>query len=174
MGKYICIILLSLSMIEVSGQKQDYIWMGGYQINLQGGANGYMFDFNKKPFTPEYANPPLGFLGNNASICDKDGNLLFYTNGRAVINRNHEIMPNGDSINAGEWAEIFWSDPRWGYPGAEYIMILPDPGKESGYYLFHKPNIYHPVVYDSLQLHYSYIDMNLSNGYGDVILKNKK
>jgi hypothetical protein len=174
MYKSILIIFFSLLSYLMFGQKQDYIWMGGYQINLNGGANGYMFDFNKSPFTPEYANPPLGFLGNNASICDKDGNLLFYTNGRAVINRHHQIMPNGDSINAGVWADKFWKDPFDGYPGAQDVIILPDPGNEDGYYLFHKPNIYYPVVKDSFQLHYTYINMSLDNGKGDVVVKNKK
>ena len=124
MYKSILVVSLLMLIIQMtSAQKEDYIWMGGYQINLDGGANGYMFDFDKKTFTPEYANPPLGFDGNNASICDKEGNLLFYTNGRAVINRHHEIMPNGDSINAGEWADKFWKDPFDGYPGAQDVMI---------------------------------------------------
>lgn len=166
MIKSILFIILNIVCFLSNAQKQDYIWLGGYQINLNGGANGYMFDFNKKPFNPEYANPPLGFLGNNASICDKNGNLLFYSNGRAVINRHHQIMSNGDSINAGEWADKFWKDPFDGYPGAQDVMILPDPGNEDGYYLFHKTLISIPNDID-FELHCTYInsskDINLEN-----------
>ena len=32
----------------------------------------------------------------------KNGNLLFYTNGCAVMDRNLNLMPNGDSINSGQ------------------------------------------------------------------------
>jgi hypothetical protein len=154
--------------------KQDYVWIGGYQINENGGANGYLVDFKKSPIKFEYANPPLGFDGNNASICDNDGNLLFYTNGRAVINSDHQIMPHGDSINAGAWADGFWKDPFYGYPGDQDVLILSDPANHYGYYLFHKPNIYYPMIADSFQLHYSYIDLTLDNGLGDLNIKNKK
>src|SRR6266850_1570202 len=34
-----------------------------------------------------------------STISDPLGNLLFYTNGVSVWNRNNEIMPNGDSLN---------------------------------------------------------------------------
>lgn len=174
MFKAVFISISSFIFSAVFSQKQDYVWIGGYQINLNGGANGYKFDFNKSAFMPEYVNPPLGFDGNNASICNKEGNLLFYTNGRAVINRHHEIMPNGDSINAGVWADKFWKNPFDGYPGAQDVMILNDPASENGYYLFHKPNIYYPNIKDSFQLHFSYIDMSLNNGTGDVTSKNNR
>ena len=165
-------LLSSICLLLNAQNKQDYVWVGGYQINVNGGANGYKLDFNK-PFEVLYLNPPLGFLGNNTSICDKNGNLLFYTNGRAIVNSLHQIMPNGDSINAGKWADVFWKNPFDGYPGAQDVMILPDPKDEGGYYLFHKPNIYYPMIDDSIAMMYSKIDLNLESGIGDVITKNE-
>ena len=35
-----------------------------------------------------------------SSISDRDGNLMFYTNGQTVWNKNHEIMDNGEGLNA--------------------------------------------------------------------------
>lgn len=167
--------LIFLCSISISfAQKQDYVWMSGQDYHPVSGVSGFMFDFNKKPINPEFVNHPLGFLGNSASICDKDGKLLFYTNGRGVMNKYYQIMPNGDSINAGEWADKLWPDPSRGYPGFQDVMILPDPGYEKGYYLFHKPIIYYANVEDSFQLHYSYIDLSLDNGNGDVTIKNKR
>lgn len=158
----------------VFSQKEDFVWVSGSYIDSNSIINSYIFDFNNKPFAPEHVNTPLGFLGNNASICDRKGNLLFYTNGRAVINSHHQIMPNGDSINAGEWADKFWGTPIDGYPGSQDVMILTDPANENGFYLFHKTVIYYPLIKDSLQLHYTYVDMNLDNKLGNVVVKNKR
>ncbi|TXI67741.1 MAG: hypothetical protein E6Q46_02540 [Flavobacterium sp.] len=33
-----------------------------------------------------------------ATLSDANGNLLFYTNGITVWNRNHQIMPNGTGL----------------------------------------------------------------------------
>lgn len=35
-----------------------------------------------------------------ASISDRNGELLFYTNGQTVWNKNHEIMENGEGLAA--------------------------------------------------------------------------
>lgn len=40
--------------------------------------------------------PPLSGIGTTA--CDKNGNLLFYTNGLTVWDRNHQVMPNGSDL----------------------------------------------------------------------------
>jgi hypothetical protein len=34
-----------------------------------------------------------------ATICDSEGELLFYTDGTKVYNKNHSIMPNGTKNN---------------------------------------------------------------------------
>jgi len=173
--KPLSFILFIFFSVSLSAQKQDYIWLDGYQTNQNGsGANGYIFDFNQNKMTIKYANLALGILGNNASICDNKGQLLFYTNGRGVINRHHQIMPNGDSINTDPWADKLWPNPFRGYPGDQDAMILQDPGTEDGYYLFHKKNIYFPMFPDSQALNYTYIDMSLDNGLGDVVTKNVK
>jgi len=149
-------------------QKEDYIWIGRAS-NLN--ENGYSFDFKKDSFEPKIAFPPLGFSGNNASICDKDGNLLFYTNGRGVINRFHQVMPNGDSINAGSFAEKYWGGEFNGYPGSQDVLILPDPGNENGYYLFHKLIKYEMQKF-SFPLNYTYVGFsNIKDG--SVVIKNK-
>jgi hypothetical protein len=87
--------LLSIFLNISSAQsKQDYVWLFGSDQNIQEeGIQGIRFNFNDTPFKPIGADQGLSFDQNNASICDKDGNLLFYTNGCAVANRNYQIMP---------------------------------------------------------------------------------
>jgi len=179
--KYIICTFLFFSIVSFnaySQNKQDYVWMFGNDQNLQReGIQGIRFDFNEKPFEPEGADQGLSFDQNNASICDKDGNLLFYTNGCAVANRDHQIMPNGDSINSGNFFDMLWrGDCRNGYPGGQEITILPDPGYDLGYYIIHKTIEFVPGNDPSIfikYLKYTYVDLSLEAGLGDVIEKNK-
>ncbi len=178
--KHIFSVYLSLAFLSICyGQKEDYNWLGGYNYdNFPPDTliiEGYRLDFNKKPFQIENnVNLSFGILGNNASISDSQGGLLFYTNGCAIMNKKYQILPNGDSINGGKWFDIFWKHCSQGYPGVQDVLLLPDPGNEKGYYLFHKPNIYNAPAPTSRKLYYSYIDGKLDNNNGDVTIKNKK
>ena len=153
--------------------KGDYIWIGGYQINPGAGLKGYEINFNNKSEIQQIEFS-LGFSGNNTSICDDDGKLLFYTNGCAVMNRYHKVMPNGDSINAGQWFDIYWKDCLYGYPGFQECIILNDPSNQNGYYLIHTARVYYPQIKDSAELRVSYIDLSLNGGLGAVTYKNRK
>ena len=139
---FIWFLLGSLSLNSQS--KQDYYWPFGNDKQEAPGVQGIEFDFNNRPFSSEIRDGQLSFDQLNASICDEDGNLLFYTNGCAVANRDHQIMPNGDSLNVGGFLEEFWMDCSTGYPGLQDIIILPDPDYEDGYFIFHKPVTYNP------------------------------
>ncbi|MBK8547190.1 MAG: hypothetical protein IPL63_07325 [Saprospiraceae bacterium] len=166
-------ILLTFPFLANAQVKGDYVWVGGYQTNPEGGQNGYTMDFNRNKGEPAFIKIPQGFARNNASICDENGYLMFYFNGCAVMNRFHHVMPNGDSINAGAWFDLYWQDCKYGYPGFQDVLILPDPGNSKGYYILHSKNLYFPQIKDSMQLNYTYVDMNLDNGNGAVTLKNK-
>ncbi len=86
-----------------------------------------------------------------ATICNSSGNLLFYTNGLVVWNREHSVMPNGDSI--------------FGNSGInQNSIIIQKPGNQSIYCLF---------TIDSTGLIYSEVDLNLENGLGDITIKNQ-
>ncbi len=169
------ITILFLYPILLSGQiKGDYIWIGGFQThdNLIDRI-GFVFDFNNKPMSIDSQKLTYGLDRNVASICDEDGNLLFYTNGRGILNADHQLMPNGDSINWGLFTEFAWPTLGNGYPGPQDVIILPDPGYKNGYYLLHK---YIDLVLDGTnprELWMSYIDMNKDNGNGDVVFKDQ-
>ncbi|MDA9311529.1 T9SS type B sorting domain-containing protein [Polaribacter sp.] len=59
----------------------------------------------------------------SASISDTQGNLLFYTNGQTVWNKNHAIMENGEGL-AGE------------INNTQTSIIIPKPGTAEKYYIF--------------------------------------
>ena len=175
MRTLLLILLVGCFYSSFAQSKQDYYWpFGKDQIIEESGVQASAFDFNNQPFDPERRNGVLNFDRNNASICDADGNLLFYTNGCAVSNRNHELMPNGEGINAGPFFEEIWEgDCRNGYPGRQDIIILPDPGYEDGYYIIHKPQEWDGTDASTELLRFSYVDMNLDGGLGDVTIKNE-
>jgi hypothetical protein len=74
------------------------------------------------------SNPPIvntipGGDPGLAFISDINGNLLFYTDGVTIWNKNHQIMPNGS--NLGDYPE-----------SVQRSIIVPHPGNSNQYYVF--------------------------------------
>jgi len=118
----------------------------------------------------------MSFTDANASICDTAGNLLFYSNGLTVGNRNYDTLQNAVNFNPGGATDNY--EPN-GLGICQPLLILPDPGNSERYYLFHESGEYF-MAYNTnelqpLHLSYSVIDMNLDGGLGGIVdsLKNK-
>ena len=128
-----------------------------------------------------------------SSISDFNGNLLFYTDGRNVWDKNHNIMPNAN----------YKSNPNLGLMGdpssTSSGLIVPKPGDPNQYYIFtvdepHHQNAFafpnqgpadefgNPLTdYDSNGgvpdaddgfnngFAYSLVDLTLNSGNGDVV-----
>jgi hypothetical protein len=89
-----------------------------------------------------------------ATISDNSGNLLFYTNGVTVYNRNHIIMVNGSGLSGN-------------ISSTQSSIIVKQPGNINIYYIFTSDN---DAEIDGIR--YSIVDMNLDGGNGAVTLKN--
>ena len=89
-----------------------------------------------------------------ASISDGNGNLLFYTDGKTVWNRNHTIMTNGTGLLGN-------------FSSTQSAVIVPFPGSSSKYYVF---TIWTTA---STGFRYSVVDMALNSGLGDVVTSSK-
>ena len=99
----------------------------------------------------------------SASISDANGNLLFYTDGSIVWNRNNTIMPNGTGLLGDSTS-------------TQSAIIVPKPND---------PNIYFIFTVDGYTdndnnnpsatagLNYSVIDMTLAGGLGGVVTGQK-
>ena len=83
----IIMYMLMLSFIGLA-QKEVNIWYFGSHAGL---------DFNSGMPVP-LTDGALLSLEGTATISDEDGNLLFYTDGITVWNRNHNIMLNGSGL----------------------------------------------------------------------------
>jgi hypothetical protein len=75
----------------------------------------------------------MDFRHTHANISDSQGNLLFYTNGYYIADASHDTMQNGSGINPGAYASMFTD----GFMIPQGALIIPKPGSNSIYYLFH-------------------------------------
>ena len=171
----LCLIILLYVTLTQAQNKQDYYWPLGFDLDTSSLFTGIEFDFNQRPFEPGIREAGLEFDQNNASICDEQGNLLFYSNGCAIANRHHQIMSNGDSINAGLFFDYYWRGLcSLGYPGQQNLLILSDPADAEGYFMIQVPRTTDSITFDNSldKILYSYIDMRLDGGNGQVTEKN--
>lgn len=169
---YFKLIFLSFFITQnLTSQKSDYVWIMGVDDGSAPGVQAFQFDFNHGTRIIKSRDIPYGFDNTNSSFCNANGELLFYTNGCAIINRNNQVLPNGEFINEDQFKEVLnWDNCRYGYPGIQNSMIIPDPKIDSCYYLIHKTNKLSTISNQVFsELRNSYIDMRLASGYGDVV-----
>ncbi|ESU27092.1 hypothetical protein FLJC2902T_22700 [Flavobacterium limnosediminis JC2902] len=121
----------------------------------QGEANNWYFgqfaglDFSSGTPVP-FTNGQLNTIEGCATLSTAAGQLLFYTDGITVYNRNHQVMVNGSGL--------------LGHPSsAQSATIVPKPGSSTLYYIFTTDNEHDP---DGLR--YSIVDMSLNGGMGAV------
>ena len=122
-------------------------------------------------FSPDYAgvsfntgnpvtllNSAMHFYSDGGSACvsDTNGNILFYTEGETIWNRNHQIMLNGSGLEGDNSA----SQPA---------LIVQKPGSSNLYYLFTIGS-----RYKEYGLAYNVIDISADGGNGAVIEKNRR
>ena len=133
---------------NIFAQKEANIWYFGEYAGI---------DFNTG--TPvALTNSAMSQGEGCASISDSAGNLLFYTNGIKVWDKNHLEMPNGNNLlghNSSTQSAIIVKKPR--------SSIL--------YYIFTTD-----AAHNNLQngFNYSIVDMSEQNGNGDVVSKNNR
>jgi gliding motility-associated-like protein len=129
-------------------------------LEAQQGNQWYFGRFAGLNFTN---NPPavafggqINSLEGSSCISDENGNLLFYTNGVLVYNRQHELMPNGIGLKG--HASSFQNS-----------VIVPAPGNKNIFYLFTADAIENNGANGYT---YSVIDMTRDNGFGEVVNQN--
>ncbi len=141
MKQVIAIIFFIFSgYIKIFAQLETSVWYFGDNAGL---------DFKTK-IPKALTDGALKNYEGVASFSDKFGNLLLYTDGRTVWNKNHEIMENGENLLGHE-------------SSTESAIIVPWPENENLYYIF---------VVDEQGgvngLSYSIVDMSLNDGLGAI------
>ncbi len=98
----------------------------------------------------------------SAVVCDDDGELLFYTDGYSLWNRNHILMPNGVDLGGNK-------------SSSQGVLIIQSERSS---------DIYHAITIDAFgdvnsnitngNFYHSIIDMGLEGGSGNVTLVKKQ
>ena len=86
-----------------------------------------------------------------ASISDNNGNLLFYTDGMTVYNKNHTIMPNGTGLLGNS-------------SSTQSAIIIKKPVSSTIYYIFSVDG----ASGNGGGVNYSEVDMTLDGALGDI------
>ncbi len=136
-------IILLFSVTALAQQNNQWIF-----------GNHAGIDFNTGTAIPFY-NSKINALEGCASVCDASGNLLFFTDGLSVWDKNNQLMPNGTGLGGGS--------------SSTTTIVLQRPGNCTQYYLFTTQDHTQPGNF-----YYSVIDMCLNNGNGDVVNGSKK
>jgi hypothetical protein len=153
-------------------QKHHYNWVTGYEFNAPEPFGNMRIDFNYSPPKVIKENLKMNFTTCSGSFSDSSGNLLFYTNGIRIFNKNHQLMAGGDSINPGQ---VWNLTQQNGYITPSPIVTLPLPKADNIFYMFHTDLQLGGTVSQMYIKHfyYSIIDMKADSGLGKVLAKNQ-
>lgn len=155
MGKlYLCLIGILLPY-ALTAQNTNMVWAMSYQIGI---------DFNVSP--PVAIATSVFTYEGSASISDANGQLLMYTAGNVLYNRNHQPMPNGSGL-------LGLPQPATSRSCTQASLIVPMPGSTTKYYIFALAGYETSSAMPGGSLWYSIADMSLDNGLGDVIAGQK-
>jgi gliding motility-associated-like protein len=151
---FLFVFLINSTLIAQQGNNWAFGFEAGINFNTEPPS---LFQSGSKRYSP----PSPTSL--SSSISDCNGNLLFYSDGYNVWNKDHQIMSNGTLSNIANLV-------------AQGLILLPFPNDTNKYYLFVSYFKTNPTVPASLEsgLYYSVIDKLLDNGKGAVLpaLKN--
>jgi hypothetical protein len=166
------ILLIIILFTNLAGKAQfgnDYWLAGAGNLFSPNGLGIYRNFIQNTEFFLD-TNIQIPFNYTHAAINRNNGELLFYTNGKQVANKNHELMPNGDSLfnYSSQW-DLYFT----GSFTPQGALILPDPGDTNLFYLLHTSYHFNGLVFPPENLYFSKIDMRLNNGLGDVVDKNQ-
>lgn len=151
MRSYPAIRSITLALLLLAGYCQAQYEAANWYFGERAGLN-----FNCDP--PEVRRSGLYHTREScSSISDSSGNLLFYTQGDSVYDRDHHMMDNGFGIG-----NIGWGSSTQG------SLIVKRPESDGLYYIFNVPDASYTL---STGFRYSEIDMSLNGGYGAVTSK---
>ncbi|MEM9886612.1 MAG: T9SS type A sorting domain-containing protein, partial [Bacteroidota bacterium] len=144
-------------------QKHDFTWIlgydGGEDISELDSFGLSLLNFNPDTVLDITVNkiPSHGYNRTNTAICDRQGNLLFSSNGVNIYDKNYGIMEGGKNLNRNEGA---------GYLLQQGVLSLPHPRDTNLYAFFHARKGHGIFV---TQTWYSEIDMRENDGLGAVV-----
>jgi len=131
------------SIAQVENHKWIYSWTNLHDNDLYDFWGASVIDFNTLP-PSVYKNSDirLDFKATYASICDENGDYLYYSNGQEIHGKDHQPILNGDTINYGPRWEVFQSVDEIGnrnsngFSSPQEIGFIPQPETDTTLVLY--------------------------------------
>jgi gliding motility-associated-like protein len=157
------ITLLAMANVAWS-QGEDNTWAFGKQAGIS---------FNSgSPVS--FSSAINGYGEGCASVSDASGQLLFYTEGTDVWDRNGNLMPNGSDLTSLPYIMVNPTSPVSPTSSStQGALIVPVPYQQGKYYIFSLSSQPQEMGADAGKLYYSLVDMSLNGGLGDIVAGNK-
>jgi len=139
---------------------QVLVLLTSFSLKAQGQADNWVFNHFGLHFHNDSVNVEKFEVGDYSRsmgvISDRNGNLLLYSDGVNVFNKNKLLMPNGSNICLID--SMYY----------HRCIIIPRPESDSLFDIFSLEPGISPVV---TGLTHSVVDLSLDGGLGDVIQK---
>lgn len=185
--KYIALISLTIIASTVLGQRENENWTFGF--------NHWTFNHTSGNLTTStFSNPgsPFARFQGSATISDSEtGQLLFFTDGFKIYNKNHIMMENGDKMynQASDYGVMISGILEGkGLTTIQPTIIVPHPGDPNKYYVFfngnYEQNKWYTLLSDeqgeddhglsviNMGLRVGIVDLSLNSGLGKLIIPN--
>jgi len=152
--RYILPVIAALLLSARLPAQEGNVWIFGSHAGL---------DFNSGAPVP--VTSAIETIEGSASVCDASGQLLFYTEGSTIWDRNGNPMPNGTDLTG-----LVFPNYSPTASTTQSSLIVPLPGAPYLYYVF---SLTDGTILSKHNLYYSMVDMRLNNGLGDVVAGKK-
>jgi len=153
-------LALTLLCISANLNAQNELWyFGGWNL---GGQTGLKFTGVGNSPTGANSQSARAYYEGCTVVSDGSGNVLFYSDGVYVYNKNHVKMGGGVMLRGGQ-AD---NNGGWSSSSAQGALSMPVPGNPNQYYLFTMEDVTNPVPNG---FRYNIIDMTLNGGLGDFV-----
>lgn len=169
MKHFLGLVLLLNALCAVS-QIHDMRWLGGYLAGPSPEWGGNKTLLQASPPAVSVLEEHGLYINRTVGVyTDDHDSIVAYTNGWNVSNAALQVMPNGSGLNPSNY---FSSEE--GFPVPSTHIFLPWPGKPDSVAMIHMiaDTVSGQGTFLSARLYLSIVDRSMTNGLGDLTLKN--
>ncbi|MFM7022437.1 MAG: gliding motility-associated C-terminal domain-containing protein [Flavobacteriales bacterium] len=161
MKKLLNVAVLCMA-ISTQSFAQDEVWyFGAWNTNPPTAAG---IQFSGGSLLNRNNEAAATFYEASTIVSDGSGNVLFYSDGLKIWDKNHAVMTNGSGlIGSNEPGNTTGS-------GVQGVLAINDPGNASRYYVFTGPSVEQTT--SNTGLHYNIVDLSVG-ATGTVTSKNQ-
>ena len=185
MGQYkiliaiLCLLLNTATYLDAQPNKDKYRdkkWLAGYCSNCAGthlsGWGISQLDFTANGVDTSTNWWAANFSAASTSLCDTSGNIVAYSNGIRIYDKNNQIMQGGDSLG-------YFSDTAYWNGNKKYgsgilqsnAIILPTPCQDNCSVMLYPKIETSNGLLQGRGIYGAYINTQFNNGLGAVTSK---